>query len=121
MEWDKRKLMAVLRNFTKPPQTCFFAKTAHLTENTKLDNSSFHTYQGVNYSLSLTIPLRRYRCKDSVPALEQLSQNERHDLVLKLGTQICITSFYILNKFTSFRPCLFTDFYHYSVYLTTIY
>jgi len=51
-----------------------------------------------------------YRCKYSVPASEQMSQKEKHDLELKEGTKICKTSFDILNKYTPFRPCLFNDF-----------
>ena len=82
--------MAVLPNFANAPQTCFFAKTAHLTENTKLYNTSCHGYQGVNHSLSLTVPLCRHRCKDWVPASEQLSQKERHDLVFKERTKFRI-------------------------------
>jgi len=82
--------MVVLPNFANAPQTCFFAKTTHLTENTKLDNNSCHSYQGVNHSLALTITLCGYNCMVSVPVSEQLSQKERCDLVLKERTQICI-------------------------------
>jgi len=65
--------MVILHNFANAPQTCFFAKTAYLTENTKLDNSSCHGYQGVNHSLGITVLLCRYRYKDSIHASEQIS------------------------------------------------
>jgi len=118
MDW--RKLMVVLHNFANTPQTCFFSKIAHLTENTKLDNSICHGSQGINHSLSLSTRLYRYRYKDSVPASDQMSQKEWHDFVLNERTQICIPSSDILNKFTKFKPDFFKDVYNYSVYLKPI-